>query len=152
MLEAETNETKVVKPVEIRQYLLQEDGSFQQKVIATIDDRQTRFLVAGDFNGDGKKELVAAAMKTGLWHIAPPAEPDGDWVKTRFEQTSSGFEHAIYPADLDGDGTLELYVAGDDQRELRRYVYDPATKQWKKTLLGRLDADTLTWNIVSATI
>ena len=31
---------------------------------------------------------------------------------------SSGFEHAAYVADLDGDGTLELYVAADDQHEL----------------------------------
>ncbi|MCB9793247.1 MAG: VCBS repeat-containing protein [Alphaproteobacteria bacterium] len=160
VLEAETEEGKVVSPVEIRQYSLNEDGSFSHTVIATIDDRQTRFLVPGDFDGDGKKELVAAAWKSGLYHITPNVAPEGEelpegapaWNIKRFEQSSSGFEHAAYAADLDGDGKLELYVASDDQRELRRYDYNAETKTWKKTLLGRLDESIFTWNITTATL
>ena len=44
---------------------------------------------------------------------------------------------------------LELYVASDDQAELRRYDYNDG--KFKKTLLGKLDKDILTWNITSGT-
>ena len=40
----------------------------------------------------------------------------------QIDEESSGFEHASLLADLDGDGTDELYVASDDQGEVRRYV------------------------------
>ena len=36
---------------------------------------------------------------------------------------SKGFEHATAAADLDGDGRAELYVASDDDKEIRRYVW-----------------------------
>ena len=151
VLEAETNKEKaIVKPVEIRQYMLKADGSgFDHKVFATIDDRQTRFLVPGDFDGDGKKELVACAYKTGLYHFTPAADPAAPWESKRFEQASSGFEHACYPADLDGDGKLELYVAADEQREVKRYTYDATKKEWKGELIGRIDESSITWNITA---
>lgn len=164
VLEAETDDAKnIVKPVEIRQYFLQPDGSFTYVSIASIDDRQTRFLVPGDFDGDGKKELVAAAMKKGIFYLRPPSaealaaaqkagQPTAPWTVTSFNATSSGFEHACYAADLDGDNKLELYVAGDEQQELRRYDYDPVKKEFNSTLLGRIDPDTLTWNITVGTL
>lgn len=158
VVEAETQARQIVKPVEIRQYTHNEDGTFTPKVIMTIDDRQTRFLVPGDFNGDGTTDLVAAAMKTGLWFItvdteAEPAEGAEEgavvWKKSNFDQSSSGFEHTSYAADLDSDGKLELYVAADDQQELKKYTWDPEKKTFKKTLLGRLKNDTITWNITT---
>lgn len=163
VLEAETDDAKkIVKPVEIRQYSLLPDGTFSYTAIASIDDRQTRFLVPGDFDGDGKKELVAAAMKKGIFHLRPPtaeaiaaAEKAGapaTWSVSSFDAISSGFEHACYAADLDGNGALELYVAGDEQQELRRYDYDAAKKAFTSTLLGRIDSDTLTWNITTGTL
>lgn len=152
VLEAEVdpaNKNRMLKPVEVRAYDLQADGTFTHRVAATIDDRQTRFLVPGDFDGDGKQELVAAAFRSGLWHLLPPAEPGGKWTNVLIDANSSGFEHAAYAADLEGDGTIELYVAADEQRELKRYDYDPAKKTWSKTVLGKLDADVLTWNITT---
>ncbi len=151
VLEAEvdpTDKNHLLRPVEIRQYLLQPDGSFRPQTIATIDDRLTRFLVPGDFDNDGRKELVAAAFKRGLFHVLPPNDPENDasWTVTLIDPESSGFEHAAYGADLDGDGTLELYVAADDQRELRRYTYQ-ADGSFRRETLGKLDADVLTWNI-----
>ena len=142
------DKTKILHPVEVRQYTLT-DGAWSHTTVATIDDRQTRFLVPGDFDGDGQTELVAAAFKAGIFHIVPGEE---GWTSTRFEQASSGFEHAIYGADLDGDGALELYVAADDQRELKQYTWNAERESFDKQLLGRLDAQVLTWNITTASL
>ena len=153
VLEAEVDpndRSKLLKPVEIRQYTLKPDGTFSHRTVATIDDRLTRFLVPGDFDGDGTDELVAASFKRGIFHITPPAagvNSQARWTTSLIDSNSSGFEHAIYAADLEGDGKVELYVASDDQRELRRYDY--VNGKFKKTVLGKLDADVLTWNITT---
>ncbi len=151
VFEAETDENKkVIRPVTVRQYTLKGDGTFDKTDIMTIDDRQTRFLVPGDFDGDGRLEIVAAAMKSGLWLMD---STDGKtWTKTLIDAKSGGFEHSTYAADLDGNGELELYVASDDQGEVRVYTYDKAAKTWSKEVIGKLDPSTITWNITSATL
>ncbi len=153
VVEAETvlegGKPKIVRPVEIRQYTPQKDGSYKHGVVATIDDLQTRFLVHGDLDGDGTQELVAAAMKSGIWVIRKDAR---DWSAENIERNSSGFEHASWPADLDGDGKLELYVASDEQRELRSYAWNPASKVYEKTVIGAIPASTITWNVTSGTL
>ena len=149
VVEAETSQGNVVKPVEIRQYTLAEDGTFSHESIMTINDRQTRFLVPGDFDGDGDIDLVAATMKTGLWLLTK--EADG-WEKTLIDAVSSGFEHTSYAADLDGDGMLELYVAADTQQELKVYRYNAEKKTFDKELLGRLADSTFTWNITTGSM
>jgi hypothetical protein len=150
VLEAELGPDKqIVKPVEIRQYTWT-DGTWSHTTAATLDDRQTRFLVPGDFDGDGVQELVAASMKTGLWLL--DLQADGSWTKTNFETNSSGFEHTTYAADLDGDGTLELYVAADNQKQLNRYTWDAEKKTFVKETLGTLGSDVITWNISTMTL
>lgn len=152
VLEAEVdpaNKGKLLKPVEIRQYTLQPDGTFKHHIAGTIDDRQTRFLVGGNFDGKGGKELVAAAFRSGLWYFTPPADGKGEWTRSLIEANSSGFEHAVYATDLDEDGIDELYVAADDQRTLKRYDLDAETGRWSSKVLGRLDDQVLTWNITS---
>ncbi|MFN7146585.1 MAG: FG-GAP repeat domain-containing protein, partial [Myxococcota bacterium] len=154
VIEAETElvdgKARIVKPVEIRHYTPQKDGTFKHEVAATIDDRQTRFLVPGDFDGDGEIELVAAAMKSGIWVL--DRNKDGTWSSTNIETASGGFEHAAQGADLDGDGKLELYVASDDQGELRSYTYDAASKTYVKNVLGKIQDDSITWNITSGNL
>jgi hypothetical protein len=150
VLEAEidpADRTKIKKPVEIRQYHLQPDGTFTHEAIATIQDRQCRFLVPGDFDGDGKMELIAPALSTGIYHLTPPPSGKGPWTVTLIDTESSGFEHAAYAADVDGDGKLELYVAADDQQELRRYTY--ANGKFTRETIGKIEASTLTWNITT---
>lgn len=147
VFEAEVVDKEVKRPVTIRQYTPNGAG-FDKVDIMTIDDRQTRFLVPGDFDGDGRLELVAAAMKTGLWFM--DSEDGKTWTKTLIDDKSGGFEHSAYAADLDKDGNLELYVASDNQREVRVYTYDKDSKAWTKEVIGQLDASTITWNIVSA--
>lgn len=151
VVEAETSGPSIAKPVEIRQYTLSVDGTlFSHEVLGTIQDRQTRFLVPGDFDKDGRQELVAAAMRTGLW-LFDYNDKEKTWKKTQIDPISSGFEHTTFAADLDGDDVLELYVAADEQRELKKYTWDPEKKKFKKELIGRIKPDTITWNITAAT-
>jgi hypothetical protein len=153
VLEAEVDpadKKKLKKPVEIRQYHLQADGTFTHESIATIQDRQTRFLVPADFDRDGKMELVAAALSTGIYYLTPPKSGKGAWNITLIDGDSSGFEHAIYAADLDGDGALELYAAADDQHELRRYTYKDG--KFARETIGTIDPSTLTFNITTGTM
>ncbi len=154
VLEAEldaANKSKLKKPVEIRQYTLRADGGFDHHVVGTIPDRQTRFLVPGDFDGDGRAELYAPAFRTGVYRFSQPeggASSGKKWKSEKIESNSSGFEHAAYAADIDGDGKLELYVAADDQGELARYDYD-GKGGFDKTVLGKLEKGVLTWNITT---
>lgn len=149
VMEAQTDDKKtIIKPVTVRHYVPQEDGSFTINEIVSIEDRQTRFLLSGDFDGDGELELVAAAFKTGLYLLDSTVDKGvRTWTAQRFESDSSGFEHATIASDLDGDGVLELYVAADDQRELRKYTWNTEGKTFDRELLGRLEASTITWGI-----
>jgi len=135
---------RIAKPVEIHEIDLSTPTP-SIRTIATIEDAQCRFLAWGDVDGDGRSEMVAAAMKTGLWLLRQAGE---SWTATSFDPDSSGYEHATVVADLDGDKVAEVYVAADDQKELRRYV-------WKNGALARetivpLPPDVITWNLMPA--
>ena len=56
--------------LEIRRYDAGTDPA-AGRVIATLDDTMCRFLTAGDLDGDGAREMVAAAKDTGLWLLRP---------------------------------------------------------------------------------
>jgi hypothetical protein len=150
-VEAKTEGTgdqlRVVEPVEIRRY---DAGTDPKKgvVIARLPDRFCRVLTAGDIDGDGKKEIVAAAFKSGLWLLRPGSDPHAPWEVTSIDKDSSGFEHAALLADLDGDGKDELYVASDDQGELRRYVWQDGG--WaREVILPRTPIGSIiTWNLM----
>jgi hypothetical protein len=118
------------------------------KVIATIPDHLTRFLTAGDVEGDGKKEMVAAAFKSGLWLLRPGADSEAAWTLTSIDKDSSGFEHASILSDLDGDGADELYVAADDQGEVRRYVWNGTAFDRETIYTRAVPGSVFTWNIM----
>jgi hypothetical protein len=144
--EAVLENKKMVKPVTIRQYTRNAEGSFSFTEIAQIQDTMTRFIIAEDFDNDGKKELIAAAKKTGLYRIEQGA--DG-WTVDQFDANSSSFEHAIVSFDTRGKGQPALYVAADNQQELKRYDWNNETKTFKKTVIGKLQPSVFTWNIAS---
>lgn len=150
VLEAEASKDKgVTQPVVIRQYTQDKKGAFVGADIATIDDRQTRFLVPADLDQDGKIDLVASAMKSGIWLLK---NEGGTWTSTNIDANSSGFEHATFVTDLDGDGKPEMYVAADDQAELKEYVYNPETKAIEGKLIGKLARSTFTWNLAAGSL
>jgi hypothetical protein len=134
--------------VEIRRY---DAGTPPREglLIARLADRMCRCLVAGDVDGDGHREIVATTSKSGLWLLRPGAKPAAPWIVTSIDKDSSGFEHAALLADLDGDGVAELYVAADDQNEVRRYVWTGGTPvrsviyRYPEKLAG------FTWNVTA---
>lgn len=149
LTEGSRDNVKIVEPVEIRRYVADTPADKGQ-VVARLQDRYCRFLTVGDIDGDGKKELVAAAFRSGVWLLRPGADPKAPWSVENIETQSSGFEHAALLTDLDGDGKDELYVAADDQGELRRYVWRDG-KITRETLLKRDNPrETWTWNIMPA--
>lgn len=149
-LEAKTvkdgDTTKIEAPVEIRRYEKDTDPT-KGAVIAKLDDRFCRFLTAGDVDGDGKKEMIAAPFKSGVWLLKPGADVNAEWTKTQVEKESSGFEHAAALLDLDEDGKAELYVASDEHGELRRYTWNGTGFDREVILKRENPKGFLTWNL-----
>jgi len=133
--------------VEIRRYDADTEAS-AENVVARLDDKLCRFLTAGDVDGNGTKEIVAATHKRGLFLL----RPGSPWRTDLIASDSSGFEHAAILADLDSDGRDELYVASDDQSEVRRY--DWTAEGWKKEVLVKFDdgLGRFTWNLMVAPV
>ncbi len=138
---------RIVEPVEIRRY--DADTPPDQGVrIATINDRFLRFLTHGDVDGDGKDELIAAAYSSGLWLLEPGSDPRGEWSSESIDRDSGGFEHASVVADLDDNGTPELYVAADNQGELRRYVWVNGRARRETIHRRELARSMMTFNVI----
>ncbi len=118
------------------------------RLIARFNDRLCRFLTAGDVDGDGRREIVAATHKTGLWLLRPREASDAMWQVSLIDRDSSGFEHAALLTDLDGDGTDELYVASDDQGQVRRYRWRGDAVDKEVLLRRELPDSIFTWNLM----
>ena len=133
--------------VEIRRYGADTDPA-KGEVIAEIRDRLCRFLTVGDVDGDGKKELVAAAFQSGLWLLRPTDA--GKWRVSSIDRNSGGFEHASILTDLDGDGRDELYAASDKHNEVRRYTWSDEKKKLVREVIYKRKAKggVFTWNLM----
>jgi hypothetical protein len=118
-------------------------GFRPESTVATLDDRQCRFLVPADIDGDGRAELIAAGWKTGLYLLRPQA--DGSFASERFDAESTGFEHATFATDLNRDGKVEVYVAADDQRALRRYIWNGTS--FDRSFVAAIPEGRITWNL-----
>jgi hypothetical protein len=133
--------------VEIRRYDA-DTAPTEGALVASLEDKLCRFLTAGDVDGDGRKEMVAAAHKSGLWLLTPGADPREVWAITSIDRSSGGFEHAALLTDLDGDGADELYVANDDAGEINRYRWHDGSPV-KETLYTHPEGlSGFTWNIM----
>ncbi len=154
-VEAETEgkgeSMRIRQPVEIRRYTMTE-GELRGTVVATLDDALCRFLTFGDVDGDGRRELVAAPWKSGLWLLRPQKNPSEPWAISSIDKDSSGFEHAAYLTDLDGNGRDELYVASDGNGEVRRYMWQDG-KPIREIIHRHPVPDAIiTWNIMAVPV
>jgi hypothetical protein len=146
-LEGQGAQKRLIDPVEIRRFDADTEPT-AGAVIGTLKDSLSRFLTAGDVDGDGKKELVVAAFSSGLWLFRPGADPKGPWQRELIDADSAGFEHASLLADLDGDGVDELYVASDRHKQVRRYVWN-GEKLVREVIYSRPDDRPIfTWNLM----
>lgn len=137
----------LASPVEILRYEA-DTAPDAGVVVASFEDRLGRFLTAGDVDGDGKQEIVAALFSQGLWLLRPGDDPNQPWQKTLIDRRSGGFEHASTLADLDEDGRDELYVASDNDNEIRRYVWVDG-KPVREVIYKRTSGNSVfTWNIM----
>jgi len=137
-----------VEPVEILRFDADTDPAEGVRVAELPNERLCRFLTAGDVDGDGRKELVAAAFRAGLWLLQPGEDPNAEWEATLIDADSSGFEHASVLTDLDGDGTDELYVASDDQGEVRRYDWTENGFAKQVIFQREVQGSAFTWNLM----
>lgn len=136
---------KAGEQVEIRRYEAGTDPA-QGVLVATLPDRLSRCLSTGDVDGDGKLEMVASAFKSGIW-LLRPGNPGQPWQVTSIAKDSSGFEHASTLADLNGDKKDEIYVASDDQGEVRRYTWDNGAFTREVLQKRQIPKQFFTWNI-----
>jgi hypothetical protein len=139
-----------VSSVEIRRYR-PGIGPADGELIAQLDDHLCRVLVAADVDGDGRRELVAAPFRAGIFLLRPGAG-EGEWEKLRIDADSSGFEHATAAFDLDGDGRDEIYVAADDQEAVRRYVWNGSGFEREEIFRPGGELHGFTWNVTRAPV
>lgn len=116
--------------------------------IAELPDKLCRFLTVGDIDGDGKREMVAATNKSGLWLLRAGVNAKTRWAVESIDKDSSGFEHAAIFADLDTDGVDELYVASDDHKEVRRYIWEEGKSVREVIYTYPAGISIFTWNIM----
>lgn len=147
-VEALARGASIVEPVEIRRYDHDTPPTGGAVIARIPNERFLRFLTVGDVDGDGRREMIAAGFTQGLWLLRPGNDPRAEWTKESVARDSSGFEHAALLTDLDGDGRDELYVASDNEGELRRYAWVEGRVQREVLVSGRVPRSMMTFNIM----
>jgi hypothetical protein len=124
-------------------------GKISHTDIASLPGKLCRFLTFGDTDGDGTKELIASTRVSGIWKLTPPLKDifNNEWKKTLIDKNSSGFEHATYLFDFNRDGTEEISVASDDQKEIRCYWFNG--KDYSVNIINKFDDDVITFNLTA---
>ena len=126
------------------------NGVWTETLVAELTgEKQCRFMVGGDVNHDGKVDLVASGMETGLWLIQGS---DTGYTSEVFFEDSGGFDHPTHVADLDNDGKLEVYAASEkrDFRLLRRFDFDG--EAFKAQVIAPIPSKHITWNLMDGTL
>lgn len=94
------------------------DKPWTRRRIKDSGGRKHHDQTTGDFDGDGRAELVSWNQGAkSLLSLAIPADPrhHGPWPATTIYRWSAGQEHEGFPTttvDVDGDGTIDLVGGG----------------------------------------
>src|SRR5262245_26468398 len=89
------------------------DGSFQGPQSYPSGTADLRAIIAGDFNGDGRPDLAAAAPYDGVVTLLFSTAPRGFAAPSLVTTFKRG--RNLEAGDFDGDGLLDLAVAGPDE-------------------------------------
>lgn len=142
------------------------DGWDKEWVRRVVGDKmpEARTIAAGDFNGDGKIDLLAAAVgvekvppeitdsrqhgSSIVWYENPGKPATQPWKKHVIDDVTRAPIHG-HPVDMDGDGDLDVVMAHgmrtalvpEDRHEIAWYenVGKPGKgTEWKKHRIGTL--------------
>lgn len=110
----------------------------------------TRTIAAADFNADGRIDLLGTALEGPLlaWYEAGNPQGTGAWKKHVIDDVSPNACHG-HPADMDGDGDMDVVLAlgyynqnfeeTTNQAAWYENLGKPGTgTTWKKHLIGEL--------------
>ncbi len=124
--------------------------------VQEIDHEKDTFgheIESGDVDGDGAVEFYATLSEPNR---LDGSEQSGKVMRylpakgERVEVADLGDRHAteILVRDIDGDGRDELYVASDDQGEIRRYVWYDGRFEKEVIHTRKPVGSAFTWNLM----
>ncbi|MFH0870512.1 MAG: FG-GAP-like repeat-containing protein [archaeon] len=118
---------EVLVPLKIMMYEYPGKGQvLASEMIGRIDGEwEARSLAIGDINEDGNNELVVGTGTGGLQIIYRNST---GWQRYVLDKDLKGKVHAVFIADLDGDGRNEILANSDKMSEVRLYKW--SGKDW----------------------
>ncbi len=136
------DQRRLLREVTIKQYRWDDKDKILNALVANLPDSLSRATAAGDVTGDGRADLVAGSMMSGLWLLE---QTPAGWKRVLIDGNSSGFEQPVLLVELDGKPPLEIVVASEDQAELRTYRRNGTS--FEKEVLAPLQEGDFSWNV-----